>query len=325
MHGRAYASSMTRSSSLAGIPAMPAPTAPAARLSGPDLALYAGTVFCWGTSWIALKAQVGVVAPEVSILWRFLLAALLMWAWVLLRGGRLRFPGADHVRFAGAGLCLFSLNFTLFYYGALTIPSGLLAVVFSLASIFNMLLGAVLLRQRIEPRVAAGGVVGFTGIGLLFWPEIAKAGFDAGALTGLALCIAGTVSFCLGNMVSTVIQRRGVPLVSANTWAMTYGVGCLFLASLLRGHAFIVEPTAPYLLGLLWLAGPASVVAFACYLTLLRRIGAARAGYATVLFPIVALAISTLFEGYAWTGLAGLGAALALLGNVIVLTRPAAK
>ncbi len=316
---------MTRASS---IPAMSVATSPkpaGARLGGQDLALYAGTVFCWGTSWIALKAQVGVVAPEVSILWRFALAAMLMWGWVLWRGERLRFAAADHARFAAAGLFLFSLNFTLFYYGALTIPSGLLAVVFSLASIFNMGLGAVLLRQRIEPRVALGGLVGFAGIGLLFWPEIAKAGFDTGALAGLALCVAGTLCFCLGNMVSTVIQRRGVPLVSANTWAMSYGVAFLGIVSLVRGHAFIIEPTAAYLLGLVWLAVPASVVAFACYLSLLRRIGAARAGYATVLFPIVALAISTVVEGYAWTGLAALGAALALLGNVIVLTRPAAR
>src|SRR3712207_3099843 len=188
---------MTRSSSLASIPAMPAAAVPAARFSGGDLALYAGTVFCWGTSWIALKAQVGVVAPEVSILWRFMLAALLMWGWTLTRGERVRFSGADHLRFAAAGLCLFSLNFTLFYYGALTIPSGLLAVVFSLASIFNMGLGAVLLRQRVEPRVALGGFVGFTGIGLLFWPEIAQAGAGGGALTGLAFCVAGTLSFCL--------------------------------------------------------------------------------------------------------------------------------
>ncbi len=305
--------------------AMPLNPSRAPVLARQDLALYATTVFCWGTSWIALSAQVGVVAPEVSIFWRFCLAAAIMWAWVAMRGERLRFSAADHLRFAAAGLFLFSTNFTLFYYGALTIPSGLLAVVFSLASIFNLLLGAVLLRQRIEPRVALGGVVGFTGIGLLFWPEIAGAGFDRGALTGLALCIAGTLSFCLGNMVSTVIQRRGIPLVSANTWAMSYGVAMLGIVSVARGHAFIIEPTFKYIAGLLWLAGPASVVAFACYLSLLRRIGAARAGYATVLFPLVALAISTAFEGYQWTGLAALGAALALIGNVIVLTRPAAK
>jgi drug/metabolite transporter (DMT)-like permease len=295
------------------------------RFETKDLALYAATVFFWGTSWIALRAQLGVVAPEVSIFWRFSLAALVMWAWVGWRGERVRFPLTDHVRLAGTGLCLFSLNFTLFYYGGLSVPSGLLSVVFSLASIFNLLLGAVLLKQRIERQVALGAVIGATGIGFLFWPEISGAGFDVSALGGLALCIAGTLCFCLGNMISTLVQRRGIPLLSAVAWGMTYGVAIMGAVSLLRGHAFIIEPTARYVVSLVALALGASVVAFACYLTLLRRIGAARAGYATVLFPIIALAISTAFEGYAWTPLAVIGVGLALAGNVLVLRRNATK
>jgi len=293
------------------------------RFDRTDLALYAGTVFLWGTSWIALRAQLGVVAPEVSALWRFILAAAIMWAWAFAARGPLRFPLADHLRFAATGACLFSLNFTLFYYGGLTIPSGLLAVVFSLASIFNLILGAIILRQPIERRVALGAVVGAAGIGLLFWPEIARTGDmgSAAALVGLGLCVAGTLFFCLGNMISTVVQRRGVPLVSANAWAMTYGTLILFALCLVRNQAFIIEPTAVYVGSIVYLAVGASVMAFACYLTLLRRIGAARAGYATVLFPIVALTISTLFEGYAWTLPAILGVVLALAGNVLVLTR----
>jgi drug/metabolite transporter (DMT)-like permease len=229
---------------------------------------------------------------------------------------------ADHLRFFATGLCLFSLNFTMFYYGGLTIPSGLLAVVFSLASIVNMVLSALLLRQPVEPRVAAGGGLGAVGIGLLFWPQIAGAGFDAAALAGLGLCVAGTVLFCLGNMMSTLVQRRGVPLIAAIAWSMTYGVLVLLAVSLLRGQLFTVERTAVYIGSVLYLAVGASVMAFAAYLTLLRRIGAARAGYSTVLFPIVALALSTLFEGYVWTGLAVAGAILALAGNVLVLRRP---
>jgi drug/metabolite transporter (DMT)-like permease len=295
----------------------------AARLERTDVVLYAATVFFWGTSWIALRAQLGVVAPEVSLVWRFGLAALVMWGWVIWRGERLRFPLADHLRFIATGLCLFSINFVLFYNGGLTIPSGLLAVVFSLASIFNLLLGAVLLRQRIEPRVAVGAAIGASGIGLLFWPEITAAGFSPGALAGLGLCVAGTLVFCLGNMASTLVQRRNIPLLPANAWAMSYGTLVLLGLSVLRGHAFIIEPTAKYLLSLVWLAIGASVMAFACYLTLLRRIGAARAGYATVLFPIVALAVSTAVEGYVWTVSAALGVALALTGNILVLRRPA--
>lgn len=292
----------------------------ASRLAPADLGLYAVTVFVWGTSWIALKAQLGEVSPEVSTLWRFLLAAPLMWLWAAARGDTLAYPAADHRRFAAAGALMFSSNFVLFLYGGQYLPSGLLAVVFSLVSILNLLLGAAFLGQPIMPRVAVGGVLGAAGIALLYSPQIAG-GVERGALVGLAFCLAGTLSFCAGNLVSTAIQRRGVPLLAATAWGMTYGVATLAAIVLVRGQPLIVEWTPRYLGATLYLALFASVVAFASYLTLLRRIGAARAGYATVLFPIVALAVSTLVEGYRWTLAAILGAALALAGNVLVLRR----
>lgn len=301
------------------------PGAPPARLAGSTLGLYGATVILWGVSWIGIHAQLGVVAPEMSVLWRFALAALCTWGWVLVAGMRVRFALADHLRFMAVGLCLFSCNFICFYYGGLTVPSGLLSVVFSLASIFNLVLGFVIFRQRVEARVAFGGLVGVLGIVLLFWPEITGAGFNVAALRGLGLCVLGTLFFCTGNMISTVVQRRGAPLISANAWAMTYGVIVLLVLNLLRGNDFIIEPTATYLGALVYLAIGASVLAFASYLTLLRRLGAARAGYATVLFPIIALAVSTLVEGYVWTPLAILGVILALAGNILVLRRPAAR
>jgi drug/metabolite transporter (DMT)-like permease len=291
------------------------------RLAGADLGLYAVTVLVWGTSWIAMKGQLGAVSPEVSTFWRFLLAAPLMWLWAALRGERLAWPAADHLRFAASGAFLFSLNLTLFLYGALYLPSGLLAVVFSLVSVVNLLFGALFLGQPVERRVAAGGLLGVAGVALLYWPELARAGFDRGALTGLAFALAGTLSFCLGNLAATLAQRRGVPMLAATAWGMTYGVAVLAAVALARGQAFAVEWTPRYLGATLYLALFASVVAFASYLTLLRRIGAARAGYATVLFPVVALTVSTLVEGYRWTLPAMLGAALALAGNVLVLRR----
>ena len=299
------------------------PAASPARIDGTTFGLYAATVFLWGVSWIGIKAQLGVVAPEMSVLWRFILAALVTWGWVLASGKPVRFSMGDHLRFVAVGCCLFSFNFLSFYYGGLYVPSGLLSVVFSLASIFNLVLGFVLFRQKVDPRLALGGAVGVAGIGLLFWPEIAGAGFNPNAVWGLGLCVLGTLFFCSGNMVSTVVQRRGIPLISANAWAMTYGCGVLLMLNLVRGNAFIIEPTAKYLGSLLYLAIGASVLAFASYLTLLRRLGAARAGYATVLFPIIALAVSTVLEGYVWTPLAVIGVALALLGNILVLRRPA--
>src|SRR5215211_4426393 len=180
---------------------------PRAGLDRTDLALYAATVFLWGTSWIAIRAQLGVVAPEVSAFWRFLVAAAAMWIWVALKGERLAYGARDHLLFAATGLFLFSTNFTLFYYGGLTVPSGLLAVVFSLASVFNLVLGWALLGQRVEARVAAGGLV-------------------------------GTLCFCVGNLVATAVQRRGVALLPAVAWGMTYGLVVLLAVSLARRQAF---------------------------------------------------------------------------------------
>lgn len=301
------------------------PTAAAGRaapaFTAVDLGLYALTVFAWSTSWIALKAQVGVVAPEVSVAWRFLIAAAVMMGWLAATGRRIRFPLADHLRFAGLGALIFSINFFLFYMGGQYLASGLLSVVFSLASVFNLILAAPLLGQRIEPRVALGGLVGVAGIGLVFWPEIAGTHFDHDALLGLGLCVAGTLFFCSGNMLSSANQRRGLPVFSSNAWGMLYGAGLMVAVALVRGSTFEVEWTLPYLGGLAWLSIVSTVLAFASYLTLLGRIGPARAGYATVIFPVFALGISTLFEGYVWTPLAVAGLVAVMAGNLIVLTR----
>ncbi|MFN4168338.1 MAG: DMT family transporter [Pannonibacter phragmitetus] len=293
--------------------------APASPLTSKDLGLYGLTVFSWGFSWIAMKGQVANVAPEVSVFWRFVLAAAVMLGWSVIRRERLAFPLKTHLRFAALGLFIFSTNFTLFYYGAKYLPSGLLAVVFSLASVFNLILGVVLFRQRPKLIILGAGLIGFAGIALMFWPQIAGAELNLDALKGLALCTAGTLSFCLGNMVSSSNQKAGISITSATTWGMIYGMGLLGTFSLLRGDSFAVEPTLTYLGSLAYLSIIASVLAFASYLTLLGRIGPARAGYSTVIFPVVALTVSTIFEGYVWTFAALLGLVLVIAGNVIML------
>ena len=303
-------------------PAAPAAVSPAdARFGAFDAVLYAVTVFGWSTSWIAMKAQVASVPPEASLLWRFLISSSLMWIWVTARGDRMRFPLAAHLGFAGLGFFIFSMNFNLFYHGAKGLPSGLLSVVFSLASVINLLLGWLFFRHRISGRVFFGGMLGFAGVAAMFWPRIAGTDFDTGAAIGLGLCVAGTTFFCTGNMLSSAIQRRGIPVLSATAWGMTWGCVFLFAAIEIRGLPFEFDPSMPYVVSLLWLAIVSSVAAFWAYLTLLGRIGAARAGYSTVMFPVFALAISTVFEDYHWTLPALLGLGLVLAGNLFVLRR----
>jgi len=289
--------------------------------SAGDYGLYALTIFVWSTSWLALKFQIGVVDPQVSLVWRFGAAALIMLAACKVSGQRLAWPWRMHWRFAGLGLFLFSCNFLMFYYAANWLVSGLLSVIFSLASVINIALAVVVLGEPLRPRVVLGALFGLAGMACLFGPEIANQDFGGGALIGLGLGICGTTFFCIGNMISAANQRAGIPIISASAIGMVYGAGFSTLIALAAGSAFIIEPTARYLGGLAWPIVFSTVIAFWAYLTLLGRIGADRAGYATVVFPVVALIISTFVEGYQWslTGLAGV--ALVAIGNTIILMR----
>jgi hypothetical protein len=217
------------------------------------------------------------------------------------------------------GATLFSTNFVLFYLAGQYVASGLLAVVFSMASPVTIVLAALVFRQRPEPRVAWGGLAGVAGVALMFGPDIAAHGLDRAALTGLGLAAAGTLVFSCGNMVATGLQRDHVPVRVASGFGMVYAAAGLALYAMLRGLPITVDLAPSYLGSLVYLALMSSVVAFAAYLELLRRLGAARAAYATVLFPVVALAVSTLVENYIWTLPAIAGLCLVLAGNALVL------
>ncbi|YBV95344.1 DMT family transporter [Phyllobacteriaceae bacterium JZ32] len=285
-----------------------------------DYGLYAMTVFAWSLSWYALAVQAASgVANEVNIVWRFLIAAVIMFAWAVVSRQRLKFALRDHLGFAGLGVLLFSSNFLLFYYGAQYLVSGLLSVVFSLASIINLVLSTLVMREPPSARTLAGGLMGFGGIALMFLPEMQAHGFTGKTLVGLGLCVAGTLCFCTGNLISARLQKRGLPLVSMNGWGMVYGTLWAAFLALVFGKHFTIAWTAEYLGSLIFLSVISTVLAFFAYLTLLGRIGSARAGYATVMFPVFALVVSTLLEGYQWTVLAVAGLALVLAGNLFVI------
>lgn len=287
-----------------------------------DFALYSVSVLAWSLSWIAMHYQVGQVAPEVSVVWRFVIAAPAMFCIAALRGERLWFPLPEHRYLLGLGFAIFSTNFALFYYGAQYVASGLLSIVFSLASIGNVVLGALIFGARIELRVVAGALLGVAGVAAMFYPELGGMRADASALIGLALSLGGTLSFCIGNMLSVGAQRRGLPIFASTAWGMSYGAVIMTVFSLARGQSFSFEWSATYFGGLLYLSLFGSVIAFSVYFTLLGRIGAARTGYSTVMYPVIALLVSTAFEGYRWTVPAVLGLVAVIAGNVLVLRTP---
>src|SRR5690348_11200014 len=268
-----------------------------------------------------MRLQTGVVSEAVVTAYRFLLAAAILIAFCIATRRRLKFGLRDHLFMAVQGTCLFSLNYILFYMAAQDMPSGLMAVCFSTVLLMNIGNGALFFRTPVEPRVLLGALLGLAGLALVFWPEVATFGLHGKPVIGLALSLVATYFASLGSMVTVRHKHAGVPLVESNAMGMAYGAICSLIVAAVMQARFIYDPRPVFSIALVYLAVVASIVGFGCYLTLIRRIGADRAAYTTVLFPIVALGVSTWLEDYRWTRLAVLGVALVLLGNVIVLMR----
>ena len=280
-----------------------------------DYLLYGVIAFAWSTSWLPLKWQLGIVAPEVSIFWRFLAAGTLMMCFAIWRGENLRLPFAIHIRIAVLSLFLFSCNFTMFYYGGLGVSSGLLAVVFSTASLMVLIIKSSIDREWPEFQLVIAVIFGISGVSLIFLPEF---GNGHAPLISLVFCLIGTLIFSLGNILSGRLQSKKISVITANSWGMLYGAAFLAMISLFRGHSFMILPTWKYLGGLAWLSIISTVVAFTCYLTLVGRIGPGRASYITVIFPVMALFISQRAEAYEWTVFSVIGLILVIAGNTIM-------
>ena len=286
------------------------------------LLLYIITVFAWGLSWYAVQLQLGVVAPEVSVLYRFAISAAVMYAFCRITGRAIDFRPKDHLWVAAQGLFLFGSNFYLVYLGAQYLPSGLVSILFSLVIIMNVAGGALVLHNPLEPRMLIGAVFGIGGIAVVFWPELANFDLTQGGAKGMVLILCGTASAATGMLISALNQRRGLGVVRTNTMGMVYGTLFFLIYCLLRGAEFRMEWTVDYVGSLLFLSLISTVVAFATYLTLVGRIGPERASYSSVLFPLVALTVSTFMEGFQWTTGVVIGVGCVLIGNIFVLTPP---
>jgi drug/metabolite transporter (DMT)-like permease len=291
----------------------------------PGPILYAVTVLIWGTTWYGIALQVGTVPESVSVAYRFAIAGGLLLAFCLARGRRLAFGWREQGLIAAQGACLFCVNYVVFYVAAGYLPSGLLAVVFSTIVVMNMIGAALFFGTPMRRRVVAGAAIGLTGMGLLFWPELRGFDLSSDGMIGLGLSLFATAFVSAGNLISARNQRAGLGVMETNALGMSYGAGFTALFALLNGDPFLFDGSVAYIGSLLYLAVPGSVVAFWCYLTLLGRIGAERASYAMVLFPVVALGVSTLVEGFRWSPTDFAGVALILAGNVLVLTRTGAR
>ena len=291
---------------------------------GNNLNLFIACVAIWGSTWLAIKFQLGVVAPEASVFYRFLLASMLLFAYCLARRLPLRYTLREHAWIALLGVFMFSVSYIFVYYAEEHVVSGLVAVGYSASPLLGMLGMRLFFGTAMTPRLALGSALGIAGIALVFWPEFSHVRSDGNPGLGAIYTAIAVIVSTLGSMVAHRNQEAHLPLWQSMAWGMLYGALFSLGVAVAAGKPLAFELTVPYVASLFYLAILGSIVAFAAFFTLLKRIGAARAGYTGVMVPIVALVISSIFESFTWHPLTVVGIAVSVLGNVVILREKAA-
>jgi drug/metabolite transporter (DMT)-like permease len=281
--------------------------------------LYVATVLIWGTTFFAIEFQLGTVAPEVSIVYRYAGASMLLFAWSRYRGLNLRFRLQDHARFVLLGVLLFGVNYVLAYRAQIHITSALTAIAFSTMLWMNIINARIFFGVRAGRRVLFGALLGVAGIITLFAPQVSEFSLTDTVFYGSLLAVGGALLASFGNMVSQSAQKRDLPVIQSNAWGMLYGTIITAAIAANEGHSFSFDWSVAYVTSLAYLTLFGSIFAFGAYLTLLGRIGAHKAGYAMVMFPVVALIISVAFEGLKIDTPLVVGTLLVLAGNLFVL------
>ncbi len=286
--------------------------------------LFWGPTLIWASTWHVILYQLAEVPAINAVAWRFALASALLFAIAAHRGEAWRLPLRLQPWLLLMGTVQFGLNYWGVYEAERFIPSGLVAVLFSLMVFGNAATGALFFGQPITRRFALSALVGVAGVALIFWPEVLAAGARPQAATGVALGLGAVLCACTGNALSLRLSRQDVPLVPLLAWGMGYGALSLVVVAGATGTGWQMGHTAVWWGSLVYLAAIGSVVPFLLYFKLILRKGPGHAALTGVLVPVIALVVSALFEGWRASALSVLGMALCL-GSVFAATRPAAS
>lgn len=273
----------------------------------------------WGSTWFAIKFQLGQVDPLVSVVYRFLIAGLLLMVFSAIRKLNLRYTLREHLLMILQGIILFGFNYWLVYLAETNLTSGIVAIIFSFSIFTNIFFNYLLLKGEIKKEVMAGAVLGIAGTLLIFNHELQNSEQIAIGYKALIFCFGSIVLASLGNILSKYNQTRKLPVIQTNAFSMTYGSLAMMLMVPLSGKSFSFDISFSYISSLLYLSFFGSIIAFTLYLKLVGDIGPDRAGYTTLVAPVIALVISSFFENYQWGVVAAFGILLLFAGNILAL------
>lgn len=290
-----------------------------------DRFLFWAPTLIWATTWHAILYEIGEVPALYSVGMRFAIASAILFALAQWRGESLKVSRQLHVWLMLTGALQYGLNYVGTYESERYLPSGLVAVLFSLMIFTNAIGGALFLAQPITRRLVLGGCMGVTGVALIFWPDISAASANSNAWLGIALGLMAVTFASLGNILTLRISRHGIALVPLLAWSMAYGSLLVLLIASISGVRFVVDPRPSYWLAMIYLSAFGSVAAFLLYFKLAQRQGPARAGLMGMVIPVIALGVSAVLEDWRPTPIAGLGIVMCLGGLWSATRRPAAS
>ncbi|MDC1536546.1 DMT family transporter [Candidatus Thioglobus sp.] len=284
--------------------------------------LYIIVLLAWGSSWFGISFQLDYdVAPQVSIVWRFLLASLMLFIWCFARGLKLSFPWREHINWLLLGFFLFCINYICAYFGTIYLVSGLVCLIFSTLTLFTVLNGFVFFKKPVRLPILFGAIVGIAGLSIIFSNEISSAewSLDSGIIKGFLWMLLATFFASIGMLLSGQMQARKIPVIQSNAFSMLYGSLILVTYISFSDLSFSFDTSYNYIVSLVYLSLVASVIGFGVYLKLVGNIGADKASYVNIFTPTIALLLSTLFEDYVWSWTGLIGVILIIFGNIIVL------
>jgi drug/metabolite transporter (DMT)-like permease len=281
------------------------------------LLAFIGMSLAWSFSWFAMKLQVdSFVAPEISLFYRFFAVAILMIILCAITKTRLKPFRTEWKYFIFIALTNFCLNFIIGYHTTKYIPSGMIAVIFSLSIITSEIFKALFDGKKIEKKIVLSSFFGFLGLLFFIFPNLK---FDKNSqifdvVFGISLAILMMIVFSFGNYLVEKNKRQNhTPLFTAIAFGSSLSSIYLLLINFALGNKFIMDFSTKYIGSLLYQIFFASIVAFLCFYYLIQKVGAVKANYTALIYPTIALIISSFFENFEFTIMGCAGLALILL------------
>jgi len=290
-----------------------------------NLILFISTLLCWSPTWYLIKFQFGVVDPLISIFYRFFIASIIVFIFLILSKKKMSFNLQQHLSFLLLGVTLFSLNYIFFYLANTYLISGIVTIAFSTILIMNILGERIYFKIKSSKETLFAAGFGIVGILIIFGNELLNFKLEDKTHIGIILSFIATFWASIGNLVHQKNSKDKIPFIQSIAYGMLYGSLFTLIVAKFRGAEIIFDNSISYILSFLYLSIIGSVVAFYLYLKLLENIGSARAGYIGVIMPIIALIISTIFEGLQWTNNLIFGLPVLIFGCVLILNQKSKK